>query len=178
VKDYEPILDKYALEGYSMYSKMIPASKWGNKEVANGYLERYWMPLAEYQATWQGIQNRVFINQDVGLPALMFAPQYEMLVIRGGCLFVEDEFRKLQECFLTAGDSRFAIVENSFGGKLDEPALRMVYPADITWEEMTSGNFISAILLEYTHKEYFVFGDSESWGKYAANDYVQPLEPV
>ena len=68
------------------------------------------------------------------------------------------------------------MIENTFGGRVKEPIFRMKFPMDICWDELTSGNFASAILLEMPHKEYFVFGESGSWGKYVANDYEFPLD--
>ena len=33
-------------------------------------------------------------------------------------------------------------------------------------------------MLEMPHKDYFVFGDSESWGRYSANDYEMPFDII
>jgi hypothetical protein len=41
---------------------------------------------------------------------------------------------------------------------------------------MTIGNFASAIMLEMPHKDYFVFSESATWGKYTANDHEIPLD--
>jgi hypothetical protein len=68
------------------------------------------------------------------------------------------------------------VIENTFGGRVKEPIFRMKFPSDICWDELASGNFASAILLEMPHKEYFVFGDSGAWGKYVANDFEFPLD--
>lgn len=57
-----------------------------------------------------------------------------------------------------------------------EPMFRMKFPVNITWEELTSGNYISAVLLEMSYNEYFVFGNSGSYGKYSANDYEHPMD--
>lgn len=54
----------------------------------------------------------------------------------------------------------------------------MSYPSDITWEKLTSGNFISTSLLEMSYNEYFVFSESGNWEKYSANDYEQPLDII
>ncbi|SRR6266568_3953635 len=178
MKEYQSLLDKYSLEGYSMYSKTISRSEWGNKEVAEKYLDTYWLPQSEYENKWKWIQNEIFINQETGLPKLVFNNGYEILIRRGGCLFVEDELKKLQECVLNVGDEHFVVVENTFAGKLQEPAFRLKLPTRIEWKDLTSGNFISAIFVGMCHKEYFVFGASGSWGKYAANDFENPLDII
>ena len=52
----------------------------------------------------------------------------------------------------------------------------MKYPAGISWDELTSGNFVSSVMIEMPHNEYFLFSESASWGRYAANDYENPLD--
>jgi len=176
MKEYTPIVDIYSLEGYEMYSTTIPASQWGNRQVAQIYLERYWLSSAEYESTWKQVQDRIFINQEVGLPHMVFAPEYKLQVSRGGCLLVQEEFVRLQECTKAISEQFLFVVENTFGGRVSEPIFRMKFPSGISWGELSSGNFASAILLEMPHKEYFIFGESGTWGKYVANDYEFPLD--
>jgi hypothetical protein len=176
MKEYLPILDVYSLEGYEMYSSIIPASQWGNRQAAQSYLERYWLPAAEYELTWKQQQDRIFSNQEAGLPEMVFRPGYELQVARGGCLFVQEEFVRLQKCTQAIGEKFLFVIENTFGGRVKEPIFRMKFPVGIRWDELTCGNFASAILLEMPHKDYFVFGESGVWGKYVANDFEFPLD--
>lgn len=175
MKEYQSLLDKYSFEGYSLYSTYIPRSEWGKKEIAQKYLEKYWLSQKEYENKWKPIQDKIFINQDKGLPELVFASEYEILALQGGVLFEESDFKQLQKCFKTIGDKFFVIIENTFGNTI-EPAFRMKYPADISWKELMSGNFISSVMCEMFHNEYFVFGESTEWGKYSANDYINALD--
>jgi hypothetical protein len=176
MKEYTPIIDVFSLEGYEMYSTTIPASQWGNRQVAEDYLKRYWLSSDEYERTWKQVQDRVFINQEVGLPQMVFASGYELQASRGGCLFVQEEFIRLRECTQAISEQFLFVIENTFGGRVKEPVFRMKFPTNISWDEIAGGNFASAILLEMWHKEYFVFGESGSWGKYVANDYESPLD--
>jgi hypothetical protein len=176
MNEYSQILDVYSREGYEMYSSIIPASQWGNRQVAENYLERYWLSSAEYERTWKQQQDRIFSNQEVGLPEMVFQSGYELQVARGGCLFVQEEFVRLQECTRAIEEKFLFVIENTFGGRVKEPIFRMKFPSGICWGELTSGNFASAILLEMPHKEYFVFGESGTWGKYVANDFEFPLD--
>jgi hypothetical protein len=176
MKEYAPILTEYAKEGYSMYSRIIPRSRWGDKVVAESYLEKYWISWAEYEEKWKTIQSGVFTTATSGLSEMVFQPEFEMFVVKGGCLFVEEEFGRLRSCALSLAEKFIVVIENSFGGKLEEPRFRMKFPVDITWEEMTIGNFASAIMLEMPHKDYFVFSESATWGKYTANDHEIPLD--
>ena len=176
MKEYSAILDFFSRKGYEMYSSTIPASHWGDRQVAQNYLERYWLSFAEYQRTWKQVQDQVFINQDVGLQNMVFSPGYELQASRGGCLFVREEFARLQECTQAISEEFLFVVENTFGGRVKEPVFRMKFPTGISWDELAGGNFASSILLEMPHKEYFVFGESGAWGKYTANDYESPLD--
>src|SRR5437868_4174663 len=98
MKEYSPILDVYSLEGYSMYSTFIPASEWGNRQLAESYLGRYWLSWAEYDRICKQLQDQIFSHPGVGPPEMVFNPGYEVQVARGGCLFVQEEFMRLREC--------------------------------------------------------------------------------
>ena len=176
MKEYSAILDVFSHEGYEMYSRIIPAQHWGNRQVAEDYLKRYWLSSAEYERTWKQVQDRVFTNQEVGLPQMVFTSGYELQASQGGCLFVQEEFVKLQECMQAISEQFLFVIENTFGGRVKEPTFRMKFPTSISWDDLAGGNFASAILLEMPHKEYFVFGESGAWGKYVANDYESPLD--
>lgn len=176
MSEYERLIDEYSREEYSPHFSTVSESQWGDKDAANAYCNKYWLSEHEYDGKWRAIMNRVFVNQNAGLPRLGFAPGFELLVTRGGCLFVQEEFIRLQRCMVATADQELVIVENTFGGRLTEPMFRMKYPSNVSWEELTSGSFVSAILIEMSRKEYFVFGESGVWGKYAATDYEFPLD--
>lgn len=176
MKEYSAILEVFSDEGYRMYSRIVPPSHWGDRQGAEDYLKRYWLSSDEYERKWKQVQDRVFINQEIGLPQMVFASGYLLQASRGGCLFVQDEFVRLQKCTKAVSEQFLFVIENTFGGRVKEPIFRMKFPTSISWDELAGGNFASAILLEMPHKEYFVFGESGSWGKYVANDYESPLD--
>ncbi|RQO78716.1 hypothetical protein DBR40_05505 [Pedobacter sp. KBW01] len=178
MKEYQQLIDMYSLKGYDMYSKSISRSEWGDLQKGEEYLGKYWLTSEEYESKWEIVLKSIFINRNTALPNLVFSKNFDLLVLEGGCLFVEEDFKKLQECILNVGDEFLFIIENDFGGRLKEPTFRMRFPSDINWQELNSGNFVSSTLLESIHKEFFVFGESGVWGKYSANDYDFPLDIV
>ncbi|MGK6353487.1 hypothetical protein [Parapedobacter sp. DT-150] len=101
-----------------------------------------------------------------------------MMATNGGCLFVEKDFKQLQKAMQQIGERYFIVVQNTQEYTNDEPMFRMKFPVDIMWEELISGNYISAVLIEMSMNEYFVFGESGKWGKYSANDYERPLDII
>lgn len=174
MKEYNYQIEKYSLEGYEMYADSKSLLGWGNKIIAENYLEKYWLLESEYLNKWKQIQNTIFIKQiNKTLLYPLFYNKFQILALGGGVLFDELEFIKLQKCMLEIGDSYFVIIEDNFD---NEPPFRLKYPTTISWNELTNGNFISTILFNMPHKEYFVYGDSGFWGKYCTNDSAYPLD--
>lgn len=177
--EFEPILEYYASIGYSMYSTTIKESNWGDRMPAERYLGKYWLRESEYRKEWKPFQDDIF---SVGASPLFeptFKPRFEVITRVGGCLFVEDEFQRLQRCVQSIGERYLIVIENPSEPQMQtKPSFRLKYPADISWEELNSGGYMSSILIEMPHNEYFVFGDSARWGKYAANDHPWPLDKI
>lgn len=176
--EIENLLDKYIFEAYSICSKMIPETEWGNRQMAFDYLQKYYMSEEEYVKIWRSVQDSIFQNQDKGLPALLFNSRFSLLAFRGGVLFEKEDFENLKACMGELDDKNLIIIQNNFGGTIKQPLFRMKYPASITWHELMSGNYISAAIFELCTNEYFVFSESGQWGKYSANDYINPLDII
>src|SRR5882724_1461868 len=176
MNEFEEIINKYCSKYFLLYSS-IEETQWGNKEVAKNYLDKYGLKESEYHAVWKPIQDQIFINQNESLPEMVFNDDFKLLAIKGGVLFEKEDFQDLQACLLEIGENSLVIIENTFGRSKETP-LRMKFPPNITWEELMSGNFISSVLFEMPHNEYFVFGQTGAWGKYTANDYEKPLDII
>lgn len=175
--EYMKHIDEYSNYGHSSFSALVPSDQWGDKKLAEEYLQKYWLAEEEYLNVWKPIQGKIFV-QDKGLPELIYRAEFEMIALRGGCLFLEEDFKQLQKAMQEVGEEYFVIVQHSQDFTDGEPMFRMKFPVNITWEELTSGNYISAVLLEMSYNEYFVFGKSGNWGKYSANDYEYPLDII
>lgn len=173
--EYLRHIEEYSNYWFGDFSKLTPADKWGDKQVAEKYLQKYWLPDHEYQSQWRPIEEMIF-NHGKGLPDLAFKPTFNMLALRGGGLFEEQDFKQLQKTIRELGEDHIVIIQRSQGFTEGEPVFRMKFPSEISWEELVSGNFISAVLLEMHYNEYYVFGESGTWGKYAANDYDYPMD--
>lgn len=140
-------------------------------------MEKYWLPRSEFDRVWKPIQNKIFINQDRWLPDLRFNPAFKIYPLRGGCLLVQEYLKKLNFCLQVTGDKFFVIIQNMHGKERfnNVTPFMMKYPADITWDEIYSGNYISSFLFDWLGNEYFIFGDSGNWGIYAATYYDSAL---
>lgn len=177
MSEKEKLIEQYSFKGYSLYAGTIYEKEWGDKKIAQHYLDKYYLPEQEYLAEWKSLQDRIFISNE-GLPELIFEADFNLLAIRGGTLFVKEDFENLQKCLVKLGDKNLIIIQNTFGDDFEIPPLRMKYPYDITWDEIMNGNFISTALFEMFHNEYFVYSESANWGKYSANDYEHPFDII
>lgn len=175
--EYSRHLEELLNYWFGDFSKLIPSDRWGDKKLAEEYLHKYWLPEQEYISTWKPIQDEIFV-QGNSLPDLIYRPEFEMIAFGGGCLFVQEDFKQLQKAMQEVGEKHFVIIQHSQEFMEGEPMFRMKFPVKITWEEITSGNYISAVLLEMSYNEYFVFGENGNWGKYSANDYEYPLDII
>lgn len=178
MREFDEHLNYYFNEyAFMHYSKLIPSEIWGNKELAEKFLQKYWLTEQEYLRTWKPIQDNIFI-EGVRLPDIIYNSEFEMIALRGGCLFIEEDFLQLQKVMQGINEEYFVIIQHSQDFTEGEPMFRMKFPVNITWEELTSGNYISAVLLEMSYNGYFVFGSKGNWGKYSANDYENPLDII
>ncbi len=177
MKEYIRHINEYLNYWQSSFSKLVPENRWGNKKLAEEYLHKYWLSEHEYLSVWKPIQDKIFLNNK-NLPDMVYRPRFEVIASRGGCLFVEEDFIQLQKAMKELSDDYFVIIQISQDFTDGEPMFRMKFPVDITWEELTSGNYISAVLLEMSYNEYFVFSESGNWGRYSANDYKYPVDII
>lgn len=150
------------------------------RKQTEAYFEKYWLDKDEYQEKWLPIQKSIYQVSGPVFPDVGFRSGFEVITIGGGRIFAEKDFLSLKYCIQETGDSHFVIVEHvdDENPRHGEPPLRFRYPSNVTWDELMSGGYVSEELFESPVKEYFVFGDTGTWGKYVANDYIYPLDLV
>jgi hypothetical protein len=150
------------------------------REQTTSYFDKYWLNKEEYIEKWLPIQNKIFDSKAKYFPDMMFNSDFQLIALRGGLIFTEEDFYLLQNCMNQTGDKYFVIVQNCSeeNPHQEQPPLRFKYPANVTWDELMSGGLVSLELFQYPFKEYFVFGDTGTWGKYVANDYEKPLDII
>lgn len=150
------------------------------REQTASYFEKYWLGKSEYLQKWLPIQKTIYDVSGDRFPDVRFQVGFEVIALRGGLIFTEEDFSLLQTCIKETGDKYFAVVEHvdEANPRHGEPPLRFRFPSSITWDELLSGGYVSMELFQVAVKEYFVFGDTGTWGKYVANDYIYPLDLV
>lgn len=176
--EYQKHIDFYAKQyWFSTSSDLVSYENWGDKELAQKYLQKYWLSEKEYLSAWKPILDKIFVS-DKSLPELIYKAEFEIIALRGGCLFLEEDFKQLQKAMQEVGEEYFVIIQHSQNFMEGEPMFRLKFPVNILWEDLVNGNYISAVLLEMSYNEYFVFGQSGNWGKYSANDYKYPVDII
>lgn len=172
--EYQKHLDEYKSEYYLTYTSTVSENEWGNESLAKNYLEKYWLRESEYKKIWSQIKDKIFAPKFQYLPQNLFLPEFEIVPMIGGVLFDDKDFEAFKLCLGKVGDNHFVIIQNNFGQE-NLTAFRMKFPTSISWKELMNGNYISTVLFEMFHNDFFVFGESALWGKYAANDETPPL---
>lgn len=171
MKDYQKQLDKY---------NNFPE----HRKEAKQYLEKYWLDKKELTEVWLKIKNRIFNKDFRQLPDPVINKDFDVIILKGGIVLYDKEFELLQSCMKTIGDKYFIILEDYDENNPPHssgPPYRLKYPIDITWQEMTGkddpysvpfGVFFRPI------RNFFVFGDSGTWGIYEGSDYYPPLSII
>lgn len=150
------------------------------RNISEEYLKKYWLNEEEWQNYWQPLKDKIFRLESTYLPDMMFKEDFALIALIGGVVFTEDDFKALQNCMLEVGDKWFVIVENQHmqpkfkgddGEIIVDPLLQFKFPVEISWNELLNGGLLSMEVFQNACKEFFVFGSSAKWGKYAANEY-------
>lgn len=142
---------------------------------ARAYFETFWLETDEYFDNWVPIERSIFDSRAKHLPEIMFNPEFELLPLVGGEVFVsKEDFRVLQQCMQKTGDGYFVVVQNTNVIVDGFPFVRFKYPASVTWDELMSGGIVGSEHFQNGCKDYFVYGDSAVWGRYVANSWVSP----
>jgi hypothetical protein len=154
------------------------------------YLEKYWLAEEEYVSHWQPLQARIFDSKvDFVSVGRIFLPEFKLMSFLGGSTFCEKDLLLLQACMRELGDEYFVVIQNiavscevyeaykaAYRKEKEQllgPRLKFKYPVNIEWEEIATGDFPTDFMLCVVGcREFYVFGESGLWGKYAANDYV------
>jgi hypothetical protein len=177
---------------YDFYNNVDPVDVYPESK---DYVKKYWLDEEEYVSHWEPLQDKIF-DDKVNFLHLgrIFLPEFKLMALTGGATFEKKDFILLQECMRELGEKYFVVIENcaippdvheKFKNKkngLPGKPLKFKYPVDIKWKEIYRDDFLSdAMMGVWEGREFYIFGESGLWGKYAANDHcsvdVNPLGP-
>ena len=176
MKDYQELINKFP-NSFDTRNQIIE------------YLEKYWLEKTELVNTWVKIKSTIFKGNYTSYPDGLLNDNFNIMIIKGGPLFGRDDFEQLRRCMKVTGDIYFVLLEDydednppdnlpPSTGLINWPPLRFKFPADITFDEIMSGDFVSAEVFDCPVRDYFIFGDSGLWGIYAGDDFETPLQII
>ena len=147
-------------------------------ESNTNQFQQFILPEESYKAEWEKAHHQVFeVNDDpvasICPPDQVFKPLYRFLFQVGGCSFAEDqdEFGAWMDCFYSAGDEQFAIVENiGCTETAREHPTRTVYPigTNYTIYDEAEKALHEPHPFRLCINHYHIFGKSANWGLYLA----------
>jgi hypothetical protein len=172
--NFEKHIDFYQTYWLSSFSQEIAENDWGNKELAENYLKKYWLSDEEYFEKWRPLEQSIF---NIGNPPSekMLKADYRQILIQGGRLFTEEDFLIFQKAIGLTNQTEFVVIQGEQEFTAGEPMFRLKFPIDITWAEVMSGNYISAVVFEMYYNKYYVYGNGVEWGQYTSNDEEIPI---
>jgi len=176
MEEFDDHIRFYSMYAQMHFSKFVSEKEWGNRVLAESFLRNYWLSEQEYLTNWKLIQDKIFQNNR--LPDLVFQPGFQLVALRGGNLFLEEDFIQLQKAMIQMEETFFVVIQHHQDFTEGEPKFRIKFPVSITRKELLSGNYISSVLFEMTRNDYYVFGSSGNWGKYTDNDYDYPMDLI
>jgi hypothetical protein len=166
MKDYQSVLDRYA------FPKTYARSE--------TYLKSFWLTHSQYVSRIQAMRCAIFKEGVFTPDAFAFNENFNSYETVGGVLFVKDDYVQLQQCLTKTEDKTIFVIEDFDTANpphTSGPPFRMQYPKASTWQVIyPDEEGISYELFGRPVRNYFVFGDSGLWGKYAGSDWQDPVD--
>lgn len=148
---------------------------------ADIFLQKYWLEDDEYSSKWLSFEKEIFVKNTMP-PDYVFKRDVKVFGIDlTGVTFFEEEYPFFQKFLKAMNEKNFVIIESASYNSTNinnprrvqdkeiEPRLKFKFPADISFEELQSGGIASDIIINGDYlKDYYIFGESVLWSKYAA----------
>ena len=117
-------------------------------------------------------KDSFFVEKDT--PRNLFVEGVNLFAQISSPLFWAEHFSYIQKIGMAMGDRFFYILEEEACEADVDVAFKMKIPIDISWEELADGGFISDVVFNMFHNNYYVFGDSGKWGRWCdyENDWM------
>ncbi len=180
MKTIRSIVDYWFNSGFDAFSVVNQSSfELREKKLAENFLKKYYLTKKVVNQL-STIQEGIF-DLDKQLPDMIFTKDFGFIGLLGGSLFEKNDFEKFKKCLKELQEDYFFVFQDTFGIKSFDRsnALNLRFPADVSWEEIMSGSYISTMLFESSYNNYYVFGEHEAWGLYSANEgYVDDIQLV
>lgn len=171
--DKKKVLQNYSDEYYRlMYGLHPDMSAAVSYDKAERFLNRYAIDddfkIRECKRCMEKVfvwpTNKLFYIESDS-PQKLFIHSFHLFAHLSTPLFTKEHFKLIQDVGKAIGDKWLYIIEEC-DKRNDAIAFKLQFPIDVNWDELTDGGFISDVLLNMFHNNYFLFGDSGKWGRW------------
>lgn len=171
MNDTERIVADYVNHDLAYNKAPSVPEMYADVQAARRYVEKYWLEYTKYREVWKPLQDMIFIEN--ALPEQrVFKDGFDMIPIRGGHLFGEEEFNNFSTLLSDLQETAFMIIQTRNDVTKDTPLMRFCYPWPVNWSEISGGNYLSEIMLGAMYNDYIMVGRNGKWGRYTCNDAV------
>lgn len=167
-------LSKYSDEYYGNMFGIYPEMD-GEESArkAKTFLDKYAMNDDSYHSLCIPAQQRIFRHPAPKGFNILEQEVYE--IFHDGVkffsyvstpLFWKENFELFQAIGRAFGERNLFIIEDEECEEDPQQTFKLQIPIETTWSELSDGGFISDVVLNMHHNNYFVFGDSGNWGRW------------
>lgn len=178
----ETCLEKYSDKFYSlMYGVNDRMSPEESMEKAKAFLLQYAMSDQEYREICLPVMQKIFrcspdkcFNIQAMTISEMFRNDFVYFSYQSAPLFWKESYELVLSICKNCGDHNIFIVEEERCEECPTSVFQIKIPVGIPWNDISDGGFITDVLFNMFRNNYYVFGDSGSWGKWCDydNDYI------
>lgn len=177
-KCMEKYSDEYYKEMFGVRQEM-DAEESTNK--AKVFLQKFAMDDELYQRLCVPVQQKIFkfpaptdynvLSQEV---SDLFNSEATIFSYNSSPLFWKENFSLVKDIGKAFGEQFIFIIEDEGCEEDPQQAFKLRIPIETDWEELSDGGFISDVVLNMFHNNYYVFGDSGNWGRWCdyENDWM------
>ena len=166
------IFKKYYLPYLGFYNLQIDSiDPIVEDKIAEKYFAKFNIPEGDW-LSYDKIRDLVF-NTNKNYPEMVFRSQEFNFISSIAGIGVDNQTLTIINNIANFFDDEFFIIEHYpilLYGK--DFGLRMKFPKNISWEEFSSGSYLSIALEKAPLDDSFIiYGDSGKWGYLISNDY-------
>jgi len=143
------------------------------------FLDHYAMDDDVYKRLCCPVMNKVFSlpmnchNEEI---TGVFHDGFQQFAYNSSPMLWSEKFELIRSIAVSFGDNSLFVVEDEGCEEDPDVAFKFMFPIHLTWEEISDGGFISDVLFNMFHNDYYLFGNSGNWGIWC--NYDNPREDI
>jgi len=157
MKEYDQLKAKYA----------FPATS----HLTDAYLDSFYLSNADYQRQYLSIQERVFCKPNLTEDDCIFFPSFKTYQYGASLVFTRKKYELLQKLLSQTTDSSILLIEDD-ATLPSAHLIKLIINKNCNWINLSvKDEGICYEVFGRPVRNYFVYGNSGTWGMYNANDW-------